>query len=66
MALNLTAFFAGFSSGGDSAFPVSTPDRLGTLADLLEDEETIVLPGESGRENETNTSSASTRGKHKS
>ena len=40
----------GYSSGGDrlsqqSAFPVSTPDRLGPLSDLLEEE--IVLPGES-------------------
>ena len=57
--------FSGYSSGGDSAFPVPTPDRLGTLADLLEDEETIVLPGESGREETTQTSSASTRGKKK-
>ena len=49
----------GYSSGGDfsqqSAFPVPTPDRLGPLSDLMEEE--IVLPGES-RE-----TSASTRGR---
>ena len=46
----LSPSYGGYSSGGDrisqqSAFPISTPDRLGPLSDLLEEE--IVLPGES-------------------
>ena len=46
----LSPSYGGYSSGGSrlsqhSAFPVSTPDRLGPLSDLLEEE--IVLPGES-------------------
>ena len=53
---------AGYSSGGDSAFPVPTPDRLGTLADLLEAEETMVLPGESGLEETTMTFSGGSGG----
>ena len=52
----------GYSSGGDSAFPVPTPDRLGTLADLLEAEETMVLPGESGLEETTMTFSGGSGG----
>ena len=40
----LSPLGGGYSSGG-SAFPISTPDRLGPLSDLLEEE--IVLPGES-------------------
>ena len=46
----LSPSYGGYSSGADrisqqSAFPISTPDRLGPLSDLLEEE--IVLPGES-------------------
>jgi hypothetical protein len=44
----LSPSYGGYSSGGgsqQSAFPVTTPDRLGPLSDLLEEE--IVLPGES-------------------
>ena len=43
----LSPSYGGYSSGGsrNSAFPISTPDRLGPLSDLLEEE--IVLPGES-------------------
>ena len=46
----LSPSLGGYSSGGDrlsqqSAFPIRTPDRLGPLSDLLEEE--IVLPGES-------------------
>ena len=46
----LSPSYGGYSSGSgrnsqQSAFPISTPDRLGPLSDLLEEE--IVLPGES-------------------
>ena len=45
----LSPFGGSYSSAGErvsqSAFPISTPDRLGPLSDLLEEE--IVLPGES-------------------